>query len=261
MARRNKKKILKRWHIAVFSAALILVLLLAVRHTSVPDEPKSITIEGITYSNGVTLTLKNTEDMAAECLAVFGQEKYPLGTLGAGKSKDVHVNADGNLDRIDCTWKNMDVTGCEDTSFDLCPYKDDPKLAECMSYDIPYQHFCAALIKKNSSLCKNIYTEPRMTHCFAYIDKKPELCSTLKVGQDWCYQDYAMNTGRAELCGMIADKVRADSCMSVVTGDLELCKSLKNNADCLLHFVEASGDSSLCDFSDNPENCYANIYH
>lgn len=262
MVRKSKKKIkmLKNWHIAVFVSALIIVLLLAVKQTSVPEEIKSLSIVSISYGNGLSMTLKNEEPLAAECVAVFEQGKMPLGTFGPGMVRDVNLNVLWNLEKIDCIWQDIDVSGCEDTSLALCPYKHEQQLAECMDYDIPYQHFCAALITKNSSLCGFIYEEPRMTHCYAYIDKKPELCGSLTVGRDWCYQDFAMNTGRKELCDFIVNKQKAQSCLSVVTGDMDLCKSLSDNIGCLVHFIEASGDSSLCEFANDKEYCYDNLY-
>jgi len=265
MAKRKHRKSqkIKSHHIAfaagIFVAIIIAVLLLPGNDDSLL-ETVMVTDITLTGSN-LSFTVQNNRDMPADCIADANGIKYNMEVIGPMSNKHVQMFYDTVIPMemtVTCEWE--DISGCDGTSFYMCNlYNTNDQIVGCRDNNLAYQHFCAALILQESSICDHIIDEPRMTHCKAYIEKKPELCGTLGSGRDWCYQDYAMNTGRVDLCNQIIDESMKESCRSVLGADLESCKESTDNMACITHFVDRKQDKSLCEFASKPQECYSSF--
>jgi len=250
----------------IIVVALILFIILLVQPEPVQTEPEA-TLEIISYTEEqATMFIRNNEAMAAECYVVVGTDEWndsmPAGIVQANERKFVTLETSGQIFDIDCEWRDMNATDCDKTSFMLCEViRNNPRLRSCLPNDIRYQHFCVGLITRNSSYCDGINIEPERTHCRAYIDKNPELCNNLDEGRDWCYEDFALNRNRKDLCEEITNLQRRNLCLAIVTGDIEFCQNLDYDIDCIARIAEQQHDISFCDFASVPDVCRKQVSH
>jgi len=265
MKKRKRKKHHRLSIPGLIVLALFVLVILAFLWRSEAPTGRKIEMTSVTEIDGqISFTMKNVYEQPAECyIIISGDDDYErnLGIIPAKGSRFIVEQTSPEATyNVECEWREMDITGCEETTFFLCELtRINPKLSQCLPNDIPYQHFCAALISRNSSICDGIRIEPRKTHCKAYMENNPDLCETLQTGRDWCYEDFAMNKGRADLCEKIEDPARSKSCEAVITGNIEICKSLPDNTGCILHFADRMRNMSLCDYASDKADCYKEL--
>ncbi len=211
--------------------------------------------------------IMNYESKPADCTLIVrsGDTVYKeySGIIMPGSSRDIPDAPTGSEIKADCRWNSsINVTGCENSTFFICnTVRKDLKLEQCLGNDITYQHFCVALISHNSSYCGPILDEVGRVHCYAYVDHEPELCENLSAGRDWCYQDLAMNWGRADLCAKINDNAARAACMAVVNKDVAECTELDESSKltCIIQLADILHDKSLCELVTEKEECYREL--
>jgi len=193
--------------------------------------------------------LENEKAMPMECnITPADGAEYAAGIIAPGGRIEVPMDSEAS-----CRWMEFDYEGCINTTFQLCTLaREYPYIRECLQWDIPYQHFCAAFILNNRSLCEPILEPSRRALCFVYQDKDVSYCDELDDTRDWCLKDYALNTGNATVCGMIGDEGQKSECLAIVTKDVDAC----NRATlCVTTMAQIHHDISLCDKADDPALC------
>jgi len=266
----KKKKDMFWLHIILIIIALVIIGILFSKMSDnsgemskqETDEKKIEITEIVENGNELTFTIYNPYDMTADCYyTIKGADSFSKG-IGFIKpnTKKVFTEYMESYTSIgaDCTWREYDIQGCEQGTFALCDGIRAGDIPEsCLTDRISYNYFCAAFLNEDTSYCSYIRYEPELTHCFAYVQKNPEMCTQATRGQDWCFEDFATNYNNLELCDRIVDENTRKSCIAVITGNLDLCLNISGSQhdSCLIHLASRTHDLAPVQYCNNQEIC------
>ena len=218
----------------------------------------------------LTFNIENQKDLPADCtglLKIAGKEyKFLIGIVLPNRQKVVKQqisfpNGDSKFElSAECVWQPMSVQGCEGTTFKLCNlFKANQRLQQCNKGAIADQYFCTAYLLSNPSYCNDILSEPRKTHCQAFVQNKPDICENLvNAWRDWCYEDYGINKQDESVCAKIQDADKQAACVGVTTHDIDVCKTISETEKlkCVLQLAEYDHNKSYCDLMIDSASCY-----
>lgn len=274
----GKDKNSQLWVLLLTAAAVLIIvaLIYPINKSNHVQPGKKIFIENISTRNItdkggdiVSFYIRSEYDVPADCVVNFSvkstHNSWDIGTIGphSGKMVEQKVMMPPGKSKFvlsaHCQPIYKDMAGLLEQDKDICDIENPGRnIKQCMNRENADKFFCISLIEQNISYCSCIKELPRKTLCMVYLENDPGLCEQLTEQRDWCYLDYAMNKKNRAACDKIQAEDSRNSCLAVVTNDLELCLGLKedNKYDCIVHLAQDMHNKSLCEVLDNKADCY-----
>ena len=147
---------------------------------------------------------------------------------------------------------------CEKAPEGCARFERGERVASCLDREPDMKYFCIGFITEEEEVCDCINSTLPKALCRAYSLNDPSPCLNLTIERANCLQDYAMNTGKEEVCEMIAEKQQRQSCIAATTGDLDMCRSINSsdNFVCIIHIAQLRRDKSICNLTQRSDECY-----
>ena len=152
------------------------------------------------------------------------------------------------------------LSACNFLTFGECvTLLRNPDAEQCTKREPWGRNLCFAVLSGNDAFCGSIVQRQERVNCISYVTKNPSLCEDLDIQleRDSCYQNYGINTKDGEICNLISDKSKKNSCLGAIALNPDACKGLNEDDKelCIFSIAESTNNPGLCERLANSKDC------